>query len=1163
MADMIQKIGFDAGGAMNSLTKFSNGLLLVAASMTKFKRSADQVGKVRLGDGLKKFVPVATQARMSLAGIGKAALTASSKIVKFSKDGTKGADALTLSWQTFSRIIQTQVLLRGFTALKRIMGEATDSAKQFGLAVAEIQTIAGNALGTSNTLAASIHNVANAMGVTSQQVAEGVYQTISNQVGNAAEAMGVLVDAQKLATITGSSTAASVNAISSVLNSYGMAASEAGNVSDILFKTVELGRLRLEDIANVLGRVTPLTAELGISFKETASAIATMTRQGVKADTSITQLRAVTQKLIKPTEKMVALFRRWGVADGKQAIKTFGGLTGVLKKLAQETDNNSTEMASYFNRVRAIVGQMGIMSERGQRMADTMKAMDEATGAATTAWERFTQSDAFELEKAQAEFNNELTRTGSATLKVATFWNQWKTVMLQNASVMIDALQDVSKETKDLEQSILNIAKSTPAAIAEAAAEIKVVTQVELDEMLQYERLHIAEMNKLWNEGTDNIGDNMSRMVQGVRGSLEDMFKGVKSKLKPITDLAKVQETGKTGLEGKLQEARDLQATTRQGVADKNLTKFQQIDKRIAKAMSKSRQASRAYSKGVTDDQLKIAESMNKAAMAAANEALALAKVSGSAYKIQEAEKALQKVQDRNVRGLEKADKLRRDYAPQAAKVKTAIASESKKWKALTTQVSKYVKALSEAKTPAEEAGIRKKLDGLFEELSTFKMPELTPKLLEAFGAENLPQEIQKQLLDQALKVHAEVELDLSNAQKQMDVLNAEAEAKLDPTGKKAISAFGVLGREMNKGEGFANYLSKANEEAAVGLKRQTQIQSDLNGAVMDEKKARQAVNEVQEAFNEAANTRLKHERAVAPTAPISASPQYMQAREERISQAAKDGSAAVQQLGEMYGRYNDQLARGEPLVKGQLDAWNMRLQKVNEANRSTEYEIKLADVANTSIKNLNRAVAGVEEKKAIFDPQELSSSQAHIDEISSDITRTKDAMQLLQNQTRAVATNTATFATKANEALGGTSGLVTGWNSITSAVERAADAAVKAYEKVLAAKRAAASAPAAEFHGGIQHLAAGGSAQGQDSINAMLSPGEFVSSAATTRKFYSELNAMNNGSRPVFREQGGSVTTVGDVNVTVNGGDSSQQTVREIGHGLRREMRRGTLTLN
>jgi len=91
---------------------------------------------------------------------------------------------------------------------------------------------------------------------------------------------------------------------------------------------------------------------------------------------------------------------------------------------------------------------------------------------------------------------------------------------------------------------------------------------------------------------------------------------------------------------------------------------------------------------------------------------------------------------------------------------------------------------------------------------------------------------------------------------------------------------------------------------------------------------------------------------------------------------------------------------------------------------------------------------------------------------------------------------------------------------------------------------------------------AAGGLIRGQDRQAASLADGESVISARNTRRWFSELNAMNQGSAPVFREQGGSVTNVGDVNVTVQGGDTSQQTVREIATQLRREIKRGNIRL-
>jgi hypothetical protein len=92
--------------------------------------------------------------------------------------------------------------------------------------------------------------------------------------------------------------------------------------------------------------------------------------------------------------------------------------------------------------------------------------------------------------------------------------------------------------------------------------------------------------------------------------------------------------------------------------------------------------------------------------------------------------------------------------------------------------------------------------------------------------------------------------------------------------------------------------------------------------------------------------------------------------------------------------------------------------------------------------------------------------------------------------------------------------------------------------------------------------LAGGGIPRGTDTIPAMLSPGEMVINAGSARRFAAQLTAMNAGVKPVFHSEGGSVTNIGDINVSVTGGGSGRQTARSIATELRRELRRGTSTL-
>ena len=134
-----------------------------------------------------------------------------------------------------------------------------------------------------------------------------------------------------------------------------------------------------------------------------------------------------------------------------------------------------------------------------------------------------------------------------------------------------------------------------------------------------------------------------------------------------------------------------------------------------------------------------------------------------------------------------------------------------------------------------------------------------------------------------------------------------------------------------------------------------------------------------------------------------------------------------------------------------------------------------------------------------------------------------------------------------------------------------AADGLLKKLQQVTdaAGQAAAASAasgvgntPVAQAHGGMMYFAGGGSPRGTDTIPAMLSPGEMVMSASTTRRFASQLTAMNAGSKPSYHSVGGHVTNIGDINVKVEGGGTGRQTARSIANELRRELRRGTSVL-
>lgn len=89
--------------------------------------------------------------------------------------------------------------------------------------------------------------------------------------------------------------------------------------------------------------------------------------------------------------------------------------------------------------------------------------------------------------------------------------------------------------------------------------------------------------------------------------------------------------------------------------------------------------------------------------------------------------------------------------------------------------------------------------------------------------------------------------------------------------------------------------------------------------------------------------------------------------------------------------------------------------------------------------------------------------------------------------------------------------------------------------------------------------FADGGPILGRGAVPIIAHEGEFVINAESTRRFYTQLVAMNAGFAPKAYEKGG-IVTVGDININLTASERPESTVRDFGRALYREIRRGTI---
>ncbi|GAI65250.1 unnamed protein product, partial [marine sediment metagenome] len=236
------------------------------------------------------FTTATTKQSSALQSSGKQIKAAKTRLQTLESQTKKTGQQMILTWQSVIRIFTIQVIHQMISKVTSSLGEATRSAMGLEIQLAEIQTIGGPLKDDFAGLANEVRELSDAFGISAEIVAEGIYQTLSNQVARATESFTFFATAADFSIAAVTSADAAVNLLSSTVNAFGYNASQATLIGAKLFKTIELGRIRGEEFANTFGRIAVLASRLGVSLDEVLASIATLTIAGLRYNEAFTLL---------------------------------------------------------------------------------------------------------------------------------------------------------------------------------------------------------------------------------------------------------------------------------------------------------------------------------------------------------------------------------------------------------------------------------------------------------------------------------------------------------------------------------------------------------------------------------------------------------------------------------------------------------------------------------------------------------------------------------------------------------------------------------------------------------------------------------------------------------------------------------------------------------
>ncbi|WP_405613313.1 phage tail tape measure protein [Streptomyces sp. NBC_00076] len=204
---------------------------------------------------------------------------------------------------------------------------------------------------------------------TADQLADGLYQIVSSGF-DGADAMQILEVAARGAAAGLTTSETSARALLGVLNAYGLSASDASDVMDVMFQTVNYGVISFEELAQQLGDVVPMAAAAGVEFDDMSAALAAITLTGIPAAEAVTALNMLLTRVMKPTQDLKQAVKDLGYESAASAVEQ-DGLYVVVNKLNGAAGNTAEGISNMWKDIRATRAALALASAGGQNYAHT------------------------------------------------------------------------------------------------------------------------------------------------------------------------------------------------------------------------------------------------------------------------------------------------------------------------------------------------------------------------------------------------------------------------------------------------------------------------------------------------------------------------------------------------------------------------------------------------------------------------------------------------------------------------------------------------------------------------------------------------------------------------------------------------------------------------
>ena len=370
--------------------------------------SEEKIGALiaQLGLDIKDFKASMEEVKTSFKKVETEAEKSSQSISR-SLDKTAG------SMQKFGKNLSMYV-----TAPILGLGAAAFNAeKKFDHQMNMMVSMVGLAKNEVEAMREPVMNLASETGIMAQELADAMQYITSSGFEDTAEALDILSASAKVAAVNQVEVKNVSDLVTSAMNAYRQSGLQASEVTDMLVRSVALGKAEFEDLVAAMGIILPVAADMGVTFEEISGMMAMLTRTGTTAETAATQLRQLLSQLMGPASQAHEALEslNWSADAFRKTVAEKGLFQALIQFKDKLYDLGSIEIADdVFGNIRALSAFLNVTGEAMEENIYVAEEMKNSIGETDRAFKEYSNTITAVWNRALSDSNNALIELGTS-----------------------------------------------------------------------------------------------------------------------------------------------------------------------------------------------------------------------------------------------------------------------------------------------------------------------------------------------------------------------------------------------------------------------------------------------------------------------------------------------------------------------------------------------------------------------------------------------------------------------------------------------------------------------------------------------------------------------------------------------------------------------------